>query len=71
MITPEKISFCAIVSRWISLKAARPKDSANLWQGSIGSLCSSAYTLKELRLKLISARFGHGTPEFSLTITFG
>ena len=33
MISFEKINFCAIVSRWISLKVARSKGSDNFWQG--------------------------------------
>ena len=33
MISFEKINFCAIASRWISLKAARSEGSNNFWQG--------------------------------------
>ena len=69
MISLEKINFCAIVSRSVSLKAARSKSSNNFWQWGIGSFCSSTYTLQELTLKPSSARFGHGIPEFSLTIS--
>ena len=70
MISLEKINFCAIVSRWISLKAARSKGSKNFWQRVIDSFCSSTYTLSELTLKQSSAWFGHGIPEFPLTRTF-
>ena len=45
MISFEKINFCAIVSRWILLKATRSKGSNNFWQGGIISFCSSTYTL--------------------------
>ena len=67
MISFEKINFWTIVSRSISLKAARSKGSQNFWQGGIVSFCSSTYTLYELTLKPSSARFGHGIPEFFLT----
>ena len=33
MISLEKINFCVIESRWISMKAARSKGSNNFWQG--------------------------------------
>ena len=55
MISLEKINFCAIESRWISMKAARSKGSNNFWQGVIDLFCSSTYTLSELTLKQSSA----------------
>ena len=41
----EKINFCTIVGRWISLKAERSKGSDNFCQRGISSFCSSTYTL--------------------------
>ena len=70
MISFEKINLCAIVSKWISWKAARSKGCNNFWQGGVGSFCSSTYTLQELTLKPSSAQFSHGIPEFSLTSSF-
>ena len=67
MISFEKIDFCALMSKWITLNVARSKDFDNFWLGGIRSFHSSTYTLYELTLEPSSARFGHGIPEFSLT----